>query len=131
MAACPQHQFQVLTKRPERMRAYADANTVPDHVWLGASVEDQRRYDERAPVLMLVKAKVRFFSLEPLLGPIAVGWLPEWVIVGGESGHGFRPMEKAWARSLRGACASRTAFFMKQMAGKRPIPADLMIREFP
>jgi protein gp37 len=69
--------------------------------------------------------------LEPLLGPIA-DWLPEWVIVGGESGKDFRPMNVEWARSLRDACAaSGTPFFMKQMAGKLPIPPDLLVRQYP
>jgi protein gp37 len=125
------HTYQVLTKRPERMRAYADNHKIPDHVWLGVSAEDQRRYDERAPVLREVKAQVRFFSLEPLLGPITADWFPEWIIVGGESGHGFRPMDPDWARRLWDASALSTYFFMKQMAGKAPIPADLMIRQFP
>jgi protein gp37 len=113
------------------MQAYAAMHTVPGHIWLGTSVEDQHRYDERAPVLRAVDARVRFFSLEPLLGPIAVGWLPDWVIVGGESGRGFRLMDPDWARSLMRDCAGRAAFFMKQMAGKAEIPADLLVREFP
>jgi protein gp37 len=134
MAASPQHVFQVLTKRPDRMRAYSEKRAIPDHVWLGASAEDQDRYDERWPILKAVKAKVRFLSLEPLLGPIRLDWAPEWVIAGGESGRGFRPMDAEWARALRDACIGRTAFFMKQMSGAKPlppIPADLAIREFP
>jgi protein gp37 len=133
MAACPQHIFQVLTKRPERMRDYSETHAVPDHGWLGASVEDQTRYDERAPILCAVKAKVRFFSFEPLLGPITPTWLPDWAIIGGESGPGFRPMDPQWARDLLGACREMgTSVFMKQMSGARkplpPIPADLAIR---
>jgi protein gp37 len=132
MKACPQHVFQVLTKRPGRMRVYAETSAVPDHVWLGASAEDQRRYDERWPILKGVRAKVRFFSFEPLLGPIEPDWLPEWAICGGESGRRFRPMDPDWARRLLNVCAERrTPFFMKQMAGKLPIPDDLVMREFP
>jgi protein gp37 len=188
MALCPQHQFQVLTKRPERMREYltahqadrriyeeacdltvinelqvillapgmADPGLKPKaprvrlgawplpNVWLGVSAEDQKRADERIPVLLDTPAAIRFVSLEPLLGPIDLtslcpGWnfvdalqgikyhdSPEpsptaptgkldWVIVGGESGNGARPMHPDWARSLRDQCkAAGVAFHFKQ-----------------
>jgi protein gp37 len=131
-AQCPQHVFQILIKRPQRMCAYADTHPIPPYVWLGTSCEDQRRYDERIDALHATKAKVRFLSLEPLLGPIEPDWLPEWVIAGGESGRDYRPMDVEWARSLRDACAaSGPPFFIKQMAGKLPIPSDLMIRQWP
>src|SRR5260370_3288712 len=148
-ALTPQHTHEVLTKRPERMREYfqdmgrvgsgvagfvfdyAWAGCVPNttlvpkfplpNVWLGVSVEDQQRADERIPLLLQTPAAVRFLSVEPLLGPVDVArWLirrnpnppaTNWdmsrrqsidlVIVGGESGPGARPMHPALARSLR------------------------------
>jgi protein gp37 len=213
MALCPRHTFQVLTKRPERMREYvtelmaggrqvlqaatairgslvgalvaadsfgmlsaedivskaapepAAAPTRPlPNVWLGTSVEDQRRADERIPHLLDTPAVVRFLSAEPLLGPIDLSSIPlrpgsgakkpvadftvpmwdayrngigallptanalggaieakvgladlDWIIVGGESGPGARPMHPDWARSLRDRCAAAgVAFFFKQ-----------------
>jgi len=199
MALCPQHVFQVLTKRPERMRAYlahpATARAVwelacdmvvehgfgvvllahPSHasiapagrhvhvgrwplrnVWLGVSVEDQRRADERIPILLDTPAAVRWISAEPLLGPVDLdaAWHGEpaldaecwgdcawcekgrpplhncqrgkgdwekgrsgldWVVAGGESGPGARPMHPDWARSLRDQCAAAgVPFLFKQ-----------------
>jgi protein gp37 len=176
MALCPQHTFQVLTKRSARMREYCtkmfvevdewdrieiaavglgatldqalDAGKLFDkplpNVWLGVSSEDQTRADERIPDLLSTPAAVRFVSAEPLLGPIDLlqpqmgkafcdalckehcqaqsdqecpkfdGQL-DWVIVGGESGKGARPMHPDWARSLRDQCANAgVAFFFKQ-----------------
>jgi protein gp37 len=121
------------------------------NVWLGTSAEDQQRADERIPLLLDTPAAVRFVSLEPLLSGIDLSawpkrcWLRtvgqdsvatraglDWVIVGGESGHGARPMHPDWARSLRDQCAAAgVPFFMKQMAKKAPIPADLLTREHP
>jgi protein gp37 len=177
MALAPQHTFQVLTKRPERARAYfyarldgdpwaeaadyiADLRGMEDHavvlepsdmplpnVWLGTSVEDQATADTRIPHLLATPAAVRFVSAEPLLGPVALDDLViddgkpgewhvnaldaecgdpaddpdfgcntiDWVIVGGESGPGARPMHPDWARSLRDQCqAAGVAFFFKQ-----------------
>lgn len=179
MALCPQHTFQVLTKRPERMRDYFAETWQPaparninvlgqDHhipaqergddrwdrinhaidlvtfsrildqdrfwdsngdligrpawprrplpnVWLGTSVEDQATYDRRAVDLKQTPAAVRFFSMEPLLNVISAPWLGDWVIVGGESGAGARPMHPDWARRLRDQCASANVpFFFKQ-----------------
>lgn len=183
MAMCPQHTFQVLTKRSERMRAYFARATVegyepvPDafdhaptefallyhmieiarkiggkfsmpivplrNVWLGVSAEDQRRADERIPDLLATPAAVRFVSAEPLLGPIDFKRLSvahlngdrithfdamwggmrskidparlDWVIVGGESGPGARPMHPDWARAIRDQCqAAGVPFFFKQ-----------------
>lgn len=175
MALCPQHTFQVLTKRSARMRKYCThperlrfiwsesqrmdvggralvrqltANPVwpLPNVWLGVSVEDQTRADERIPYLLATPAAVRFISAEPLLGPVdltqftpahSLSWAAsthkgtdgierddlfgrpveglDWVIVGGESGHGARPMHRAWAQSLRDQCAAADVpFFFKQ-----------------
>ena len=186
MALCPQHTFQVLTKRAGRMRSYMTAPSrkraiaarvmciselrarevgshkgriALDHfsrcfagsgpfpnIWFGVSVEDQRRADERIPDLLATPAAVRWISAEPLLGPVSlsaipvpgddgqhmhalyghehagmvgqcVDWTPplDWVVVGGESGPGARPMQPAWARSLRDQCAAAaTPFLFKQ-----------------
>lgn len=125
------------------------------NLWLGVSTERQKEAEERIPDLLSTPAAVRFISAEPLLGPIDLHEvIPEplsyshahgfsgldWVIVGGESGHGARPMEEEWARSLRDQCASTgTAFFMKQLSGPSgkaikdiaKFPTDLQIREMP
>lgn len=157
MALAPQHSFQLLTKRPERMKAYVTAvardgrwlpaaddramwvgtggrRTFPlPNVWLGVSAEDQRRADERIPLLLATPAAMRFVSCEPLLGPIDLHRLEiisdgrgfhasalqrqhddcffqspallDWVIAGGESGKDARPMHPNWVRSLRDQCA--------------------------
>jgi protein gp37 len=171
MAMSPQHTFQILTKRPERMRDYMvrimesdfgsedvalaagrmmeDSDNAHDcvlnqtwplpNVWLGVSVEDQKRADERIPILLKTPAAVRWISAEPLLGPVDLknvvpkdkyeidavsgfnyetgSWWPrlDWVVVGGESGPGSRPMHPDWARSLRDQCkAAGLAFLFKQ-----------------
>lgn len=178
MALCPQHTFQVLTKRSARMRAYfawegtaddgywqdrkgainaataslahslgiklSDDAALPlPNVWLGVSVEDQTRADERIPDLLATSAAVRWISAEPLLGPVnlteiehapahmihalwglkantdgtaSYGPKLDWVVAGGESGPNARIMQIEWARSLRDQCAaSGTAFMFKQM----------------
>lgn len=205
MALCPQHIFQVLTKRPERMREYFDARrdgdpwsaaadriadlrglkdhpAVPEpddfplrNVWLGVSVEDQTAADERIPHLLATPAAVRFLSCEPLLGPVdladhltprwwgscpcgigpteqgtivdrngvercpacnyALGGAPEpllhWVIVGGESGPGARPMHPDWARSLRDQCAlAGVPFHFKQFGEFREFDGDNPVEEY-
>lgn len=180
MALAPQHIFQVLTKRAERMRAYFDDaehramaigaalgdmldgdwiwgegkkyrdqiegmislahGMAPDHigcareeflplpnVWLGVSAEDQKRADERVPLLLDTPAAIRFVSAEPLLGPVdlldrlaldtpLMGGVPlHWVIAGGESGPNARPMNPQWARDIRDQCeAAGVAYFHKQ-----------------
>lgn len=114
------HQFQVLTKRPERMaefttRRYAKRKP-PAHIWLGASTENQAAFDERREHLSNTKTAVRWLSCEPLLGPIKLGKCEglDWVVVGGESGS-MRQMKKEWATSLRDQCARRgVKFFFKQ-----------------
>lgn len=205
MAHCPQHVFQVLTKRPERARAlltaWENADRVlswPDrtwplpNVWMGTSIEN-RKWVGRADDLRATPAAVRFLSCEPLVGPAVKarattpdtprverpagggttcrdcgrhmdtwqwqcayadcsrdrwpdgGRGPEldltgidWMIVGGESGHGHRPLDLQWVRDLRDASVdSGTAFFVKQTGGHRPgtkledLPEDLRIRELP
>jgi protein gp37 len=89
------------------------------NVWLGVSAEDQQRYDERVGELMTIPARIRFVSAEPLLGPIVMGPpSPHWIIVGGESGPGARPMDADWVRALRDESQQRhVAFFFKQWGG--------------
>lgn len=178
MAVCPHHTFQVLTKRPERMKAYIDYLTCYDvlrsarigdiaselgnspcasvmvdewplkNVWLGVSVENQKAADERVPLLLQTPAVLRFISAEPLLGDIDLDdrrdWLTvgfdaarggyphrkqspglDWVICGGESGPGARPMHPDWARSLRDQCqAAGVPFFFKQWGEWLPARSD-------
>ena len=183
MAACPQHTFQALTKRPARMQAmlsYAGAVHKLDaaceglaarqgwchndnwtwplpNVWLGVSVEDQNAAEQRIPLLLQTPAAIRWISAEPLLGPIDLdsesvsdllhalgcgyegGWrnCPEylegrtdcagldWVVVGGESGPGARPMHPDWSRRLRDDCvAAGVPFFFKQWGEYCPAELD-------
>jgi protein gp37 len=122
MAATPQHTYQVLTKRATRLRRLAPDLPWPANVWIGVSVEDHDaagRVDE----LRQVPAAVRFLSCEPLLGPLdgldltGIGW----VIAGGESGPGARPVDPSWVTQLRDGClAGRTPFFFKQWGGRSP-----------
>lgn len=161
MAEAPQHIFQVLTKRPDRLRQIMNGpkhhglwshklwhRSVLPNVWLGTSVEDQQRANERIPLLLDTPAAVRWLSMEPLLGPIDLihvedstvfpgtsvsaltgwgGWdyprpgpqsgLPsiDWVVLGGESGPGARPMHPDWARSIRNQCReAQVPFLFKQ-----------------
>ncbi len=116
------HQFQLLTKRPERALRLAKRLPWPDNVWLGVSVEDMR-VAHRVETLRKVPAKVRFLSAEPLLGPLDELDLTgiDWVIGGGESGVGHRPCEPVWATGLRDLCGrSAVAFFWKQWGGRTP-----------
>ena len=122
------HQYLVLTKRPDRMAAFLEewlpannVTVVPDHIWVGTSIESDR-WTNRADTLRGIPADIRFLSLEPLLEPLpsldmtGIGW----VIVGGESGSGYRPMSHEWARTLRTQAAeSGAAFFFKQSAAFR------------
>ncbi len=121
MQAAKQHTFQVLTKRPERVNAAVRKFLWPSNVWLGTSIE-MRDYTWRVSELTRVPAQVRFLSIEPLLGPISR--LPlrgvDWVIVGGESGPGARPMKPEWVTSIRDRCVtSDVPFFFKQWGGVR------------
>lgn len=128
MRACPQHTFQVLTKRSRRLRELADRLPWPQNVWMGVSIEEARVLS-RVADLRDVPAHVRFLSCEPLIGPLDD--LPleaiSWVIVGGESGPGARPMKRDWAESIRRQCARwGVPFFFKQWGGVRK---DLAGRE--
>jgi protein gp37 len=144
MVAAERHTFQVLTKRPERARGIAGELAWPKNVWLGVSIENAK-FTWRADVLREITAAVRFISAEPLLGSLFEsekgaskledshpdsmrGWRGpldltgiDWLIVGGESGPGARPMQLAWARELRDACRDASiAFFFKQWGGRTP-----------
>jgi len=113
------HQFQILTKRSQRLRELAPVLDWPDNVWMGVTVEnDQCRF--RIQDLRAVPASTRFLSLEPLLGPIADLDLTgiDWIIVGGESGPGARPMQKGWIGDIHAQCTAQgIPFFFKQWGG--------------
>jgi len=134
MVRCPQHVFMILTKRPMRMFQYWDQwrffkremVSLGENIWLGVSVEDQMTADKRIPWLLETPAAVRFVSYEPALEKIDIladRISPtmrsenkiDWVICGGESGPGARPMHPDWARSIRDQCqAAGVPFFFKQ-----------------
>lgn len=117
ISATPQHRYQILTKRPERMEEYFRTRSVPDHAWLGTSVENRKHGLPRIAVLRRIKAKIRFLSIEPLLEDLSSFDLSKmsWVIVGGESGPKARPMRPEWARSIQQQCdAVEIPFFFKQ-----------------
>jgi protein gp37 len=119
MEACPHHTFQMLTKRPQRAAEMSGSLPWPSNVWLGTSVEDQRVV-ERIDWLRHVPATVRFLSCEPLIGPLHPLDLRQvhWVIVGGESGPGARPMLHSWVAKIRDQCVRQhVPFFFKQWGG--------------
>jgi protein gp37 len=122
MAKADWHTFQVLTKRPGRLRRIADQLPWPANVWAGVSIETSK-FAWRADYLREVPAAVRFISAEPLLGPLHGVDLAgiDWLITGGESGLGNRPIEETWVRDLRDRCVGTgTAFFHKQWGGRWP-----------
>jgi protein gp37 len=152
------HTFQVLTKRPERMREVMEAHYRSiqrpplENLWLGVSAENQETADERIPFLLQTPAAIRFTSLEPLLGPVDFRIIPEfnkcgaagqelvdnfWVIVGGESGPHARPMNIEWLESIVDQCQiAGVPVFVKQDNGRFPgkqgrIPDRLWIKQFP
>jgi protein gp37 len=121
MRNCPQHTFQVLTKRSKRLLKLGSSLDWPSNVWMGVSVESADVMS-RISDLEEVPAKVRFLSCEPLIGPL-IG-LPlsgiHWVIVGGESGPRARPMQSLWAESIQRQCEEADVpFFFKQWGGVR------------
>lgn len=150
MAQATQHSFQILTKRPERMRDLLSLwartlifpaeppTAILPNVWMGVSVEDQDTANERIPLLLQTPAAVRWISAEPLLGPVLLdgsdfnvealaGWYSrvDWVVAGGESGPRARPMHTDWARSLRDQCAEAgVPFLFKQWGEWAPDAAN-------
>jgi protein gp37 len=119
MAECPQHTFQVLTKRAERLARVAPRLSWSPNVWMGVSVESPD-YLWRVRYLRRVPAAVRFISAEPLLAPLPAIDLNgiDWLIAGGESQAGARPADDEWFRDLRDQCVQAgTAFFLKQLGG--------------
>lgn len=121
MNEASQHQFQLLTKRPERALRLAEHFEWTSNIWIGTSIEDER-VARRADALRHIPAAIRFISAEPLLGSLESLDLTEihWVIGGGESGPGFRPPREEWARGLRDRCKDQgVAFFWKQWGGNR------------
>ncbi|MEM7602852.1 MAG: phage Gp37/Gp68 family protein, partial [Verrucomicrobiota bacterium] len=119
MTACPQHTFQVLTKRPERAAEIASELEWTENIWMGTSVEDNR-VRHRIGLLAKVPAQIRFLSVEPLIGRIPRIPLRgmDWVIVGGESGPRSRPMKVEWVREIRDRCIDmEVPFFFKQWGG--------------
>lgn len=112
MRACPQHQFQTLTKRPENIAPFLGRTgiTLPANFWAGATIE-RADYLHRLDTLRAVPARIRFLSIEPLLGPLGQLDLAgiHWVIIGGESGPGARPMDAAWARNIIRQCEDQGA----------------------
>lgn len=131
----PKHIFQVLTKRAEGMLSFIKKDApvpgmtghiwgktwTPKNIWLGVSVENQHFAEKRIPLLIETGAHVKFLSMEPMLGPVDISkWIKDlsWVIVGGESGPGARPMKPEWARSIRDQCKEQSVpFFFKQNSG--------------
>lgn len=114
-----QHTFQVLTKRSERLCELAPLLAWSDNIWMGVTVEGNDNAG-RVDDLRAVPAVIRFLSMEPLLGPVPDLDLEniDWVIVGGESGPGARPMQEAWVIDIKKACeASQVPFFFKQWGG--------------
>lgn len=119
MNQCPQHQFQVLTKRAELLEQYSSALNWTPNIWMGVSVEDGR-VEHRIDHLRRCGAHIKFLSLEPLLGPLPNLDLEgiDWVIVGGESGRKPRPMAEEWVEDIRQQCLKAgVAFFFKQWGG--------------
>lgn len=113
------HQFQVLTKRSERLAELSPYLEWTDNIWMGVSVENEK-YTFRIDDLRKTGAKIKFLSVEPLIGPISKMNLKgiNWVIVGGESGPGARPLEREWVVNIRDQCLkAKVPFFFKQWGG--------------
>lgn len=117
---CPQHTFQVLTKRADRLASFFKKRAVPSNAWIGVSVEDKTYGVPRIDYLRQVNARIRFLSVEPLLDDVGILDLRDihWVIVGGESGPKARPMKIEWVESIRQQCKEQDVqFFFKQWGG--------------
>lgn len=137
--------WQLLTKRPQNFGLFVPKKWLnggmPKHIWWGVSAENQHYYDLRMEMLRRHPAHVRFVSYEPALGPVTMKdaiKLPDWLICGGESGPGFRPIEEQWARDIKAECNERgVKFFMKQMSALKSakaaelVPLELYSHEFP
>ena len=141
MHGTPQHTYQVLTKRPERMRDLFEDGVLYflPNVWLGVSAENQNYWNERVPLLADAPALVHFVSCEPLIGaidPDEYGKYVNWFIAGGESGPKRRPMDLAWARTLRDYCSEMEIPFLYKQgnalhAGHDDLLDGIAYKEFP
>jgi len=119
MARCPQHIFQVLTKRSPRLRKIQSELNWTDNIWMGVTVESEH-YTYRVDDLRQTGAYIKWLSCEPLLGPLRNLNLKglDWIVVGGESGPGARPMQKEWVLQIKQQCDdNNVAFFFKQWGG--------------
>lgn len=117
MEKTPMHQYQILTKRPERMQEVLANIPIPDNAWLGVTVENRKEGVPRIKKLAKMKSVIRFLSIEPLLEDLSAINLTniDWVIVGGESGTKARRMQKSWALSIKRQCRQqKVKFFFKQ-----------------
>lgn len=119
----PQHTYQILTKRAERMTSFFSKYKPPKNAWLGVTVEDRKQGLPRIDHLRQIPASIRFLSVEPLLEDLGQVDLIniDWVIVGGESGHKARPMKPEWVRNIQQQCTQqKSSFFFKQWGGWGP-----------
>lgn len=117
---CPQHTFQILTKRAERLASFFKSRKVPSNAWIGVTVENREHGLPRIKHLRKVDARIRFLSVEPLLENLGRVNLSDihWVIVGGESGSKARPMKPEWVENLQKQCETqKVQFFFKQWGG--------------
>lgn len=131
MTRSPHHTYQILTKRPQRAEHLFDGSALSANIWIGTSIENDQ-YTFRANYLRKIDASVRFISCEPLLGPLPSLDFTDlhWIIVGGESGPGHRPIQAAWVRDLRNrTVAHNIPFFFKQWGGFTPKAAGRMLDE--
>lgn len=124
---CPQHTFQILTKRAIIMAKYFESHRCPANVWVGATIENSEKAEERIQYLFQIAARIRFISVEPMLGPVRLKnfvYIPNnrtyknqlhWVICGGETGPKVRSLWYSWAHDLKDDClAAGIPFFFKQ-----------------
>jgi protein gp37 len=119
----PQHTYQILTKRAERMADYFTGRKVSSNAWLGVTVEDRQHGLPRIAHLRQIPARIRFLSMEPLLEDLRLVDLTDihWVIVGGESGPKARPMQPEWVKNIQRQCQDQNvSFFFKQWGGWGP-----------